>query len=279
MTDLRNLPPDDEDAPRGVEVILLGPSGQVEVQRYTKALSDTVWLLTTIDRLAAQQAPKLRWIIADTSANGVLRARLTPQTQRPAATATIPSRALVDGLHALTERPEIPDLFTEASVQKVDRLGKPSGGVSGVTIAPISESGQVGEAIPVSEALRKHARDAIAPQERSVGSVVGVLDVFNARRKGPVRGSVFNPRTRHAVTCLIPHEQAPNVAEAFGRRVLVGGPLTRNELGQVIRIELAEFQVLPDDSRSPAVDEILGVDPGWTGDMTTDQYLARVRGA
>jgi hypothetical protein len=81
------------------------------------------------------------------------------------------------------------------------------------------------------------------------------------------------------VTCLIPPDRTPDVTEAFGHRVLVGGPLTRNELGQVITIEMSEIQVLADDFRPPTVDELLGIDPSWTGSMTTDEYLARVRGA
>jgi hypothetical protein len=36
---------------RGIDVILDGPSGGVEVSRYVQALTDTVWLLDNIDRL------------------------------------------------------------------------------------------------------------------------------------------------------------------------------------------------------------------------------------
>jgi hypothetical protein len=205
VSSLQNRPPEAENHPRGVEVVLDGSRGEVEVSRYTKALTDTVWLLTTIDRLAVRQVPRLRWTIADTSANGVLRARLTPRTipqRRPAATATIPPRALVEGLHALTERAEIPDLFTEQSVQRVNRLGEPTGGIRGVIVAPVADTGEVGEPVEVGEALRQHARAAIAPRERSVGSAMGILDVLNARRRGQIRASIFNPRTRHAVRAV-----------------------------------------------------------------------------
>lgn len=274
---------DDEASARGVEVVLDGSRGEVEVSRYVQALSDTVWLLTNIDRLAVQETKaRLKWTIADTSANGVLRARLTPRTipdKRPAATMGLPQRALVDGLRALSQRPEIPDLFTEASVQRVDRLGEPTRGVKGVLVAPVTLDGEVGEAVSINDSVRSNAKAAIAPQETSVGSVVGVLDVLNARSKGRVKGSLFNVRTRHAVTCLIASERSAEFVEAFGRRVLIGGPLTRNELGQVISIQVAELQILPDDYRTPTIDELLGIDPDWTGSMSTADYLARVRGA
>jgi hypothetical protein len=94
-----------------------------------------------------------------------------------------------------------------------------------------------------------------------------------------VRGSIFNPRTRRAVTCLIPAARIEEVTSAFGHRVVVGGPLTRNELGQVIHIELVDFEVQLKDFRVPTVDEILGIDPGWTGELSIDDYLTRVRGA
>lgn len=271
------------DVARGVEVTLDASRGDVEVSRYAQALTDTVWLLTHIDRLAVREIrARLRWTIADTSANGVLRARLTPRTipeKRPAETVGVPSRALVDGLIALTARSEIPDLFTEASVHRVDRLGEPTRGVRGVTLAPVTVDGDVGQPVPITETVREHAKAAIAPRETSTGSVVGVLDVLNARSRGRIKGSIYNARTRHAVTCVIPANHSSQFVEAFGRKVLVGGPLTRNELGQVISIEVAELQVLPEDFRTPTVDELLGIDPGWTGALPTAEYLARVRGA
>ena len=273
---------DEQTALQGIEVIVDGARREVEVGRYTKVLNDTVWLLQQIDRLAYQQAPRLHWAIADTSSNGVFRARLVPRTipsKRPALSAHVPPQALVEGLASLAERAEIPDLFTEASVQRVDKLGEPTGGIRGVQLASISDSGSVGEPVRVDEALRQHARSAIAPQEKSVGSVSGLLDVLNARRRGVVRGSIFNARTRRAVTCLIPATRIDEVTSAFGHKVLVGGPLTRNELGQVIHIELVDLEVQPDDFRVPTVDEILGIDPEWTGGLSIDDYLARVRGA
>jgi len=94
-----------------------------------------------------------------------------------------------------------------------------------------------------------------------------------------IRGSIYNPRTRHAVTCLIASDRIDDVMGAFGHRVTVGGPLTRNELGQVIRIELVHLEVLPEDFVVPTVDDILGVDTNWTGSLSTHDYLARVRGA
>jgi hypothetical protein len=267
---------------RGIEVVVDGARREIEVGRYTRALTDTVWLLQEIDRLAFKEVPRLHWAITDTSSNGVFRARLMPRTipyKRLASTAQVPPQALVEGLVSLTERAEIPDLFTEASVHRVDKLGEPSGGLRALQLIPISDKGSEGEPVRVDEALRQHARSAIAPQERSTGSVSGLLDVLNARRRDILRGSIYNPRTRRAVTCLIPANRVDEVTGAFGHRVLVGGPLTRNEVGQVIRIELVDLEVQPDNFRVPTVDDILGIDPDWTGELSTDEYLAQVRGA
>lgn len=275
--------PADDGSARGVEVILDGSRGEVEVSRYAQALTDTVWLLTNIDRVAVQEpSARLRWTVADLSANGVLRARLSPRTipeKRSLGSVSVPPTALVEGLQRLSERPEIPDLFTEAAVQRVDRLGAPSRGLRGVTLAPVTATGDVGAPVPISDAVRNNAKAAIAPREMSLGSVTGVLDVLNARSRGAMKGSVYNQRTRHAVTCLVAAEVASTFVEAFGRRVLVGGTLRRNELGQAISIEVAELQVLPENFRPPAVDELLGADPAWTGELSTVEYLARVRGA
>ena len=275
--------PGSREVARGVEVVLDGSRGEVEVSRYAQALTDTVWLLSSIDRLEVQESSaRLHWTVADLSANGVLRARLTPRTipeKRSLGSASVPPTALVDGLLSLAERAEIPDLFTEESVKRVDRLGQPSRGVRGVTLASVNAEGYAGEAVRISDLVRSNAKAAIASRETSVGSVSGIIDVLNARRRGPMRGSIYNPRTRHAVTCLVPAERADTFVEAFGHRVLVGGVLHRNELGQVISVDVDEVQVMPEGFRTPTVDELLGVDPAWTGELSTSDYLARLRGA
>jgi hypothetical protein len=66
-----------------------------------------------------------------------------------------------------------------------------------VKVAAINEDGNIGSTVELNEALREHARSAIAPREQSVGSVVGVREVplsVDSLTRFPDRG--VSPPTR-----------------------------------------------------------------------------------
>ncbi len=58
--------------------------------------------------------------------------------------------------------------------------------------------------------------------------------------------------------------------------MLVGGELHRNVLGQAVRLDMTELQVLPERSATSTFD-ILGISPNWTGDLSTEEFMRQVR--
>ncbi|WP_433793287.1 hypothetical protein [Actinoplanes sp. CA-252034] len=89
---------------------------------------------------------------------------------------------------------------------------------------------------------------------------------------------MLNEETRRAITVRAAPDQADVLRDAWGKRVLVGGELQRNIAGQALRLDMTEIRILPERTSVSAYD-ILGIAPGWTGDLTTDEYMQQVRSA
>jgi hypothetical protein len=64
---------------------------------------------------------------------------------------------------------------------------------------------------------------------------------------------------------------------AWNKRVVAGGILTRNAAGQAVRLDLEELILLPDETEQISAWNLLGIDPDYTGALSTDEYLDRTR--
>ena len=260
------------------------PDDRVELARLTKTLSEVRLALGEIDRVYVLRGRRPRWVVSslrDYPDSLLVRLTASGMGRRDASSMLATAEALVSGVDALQQVPEVPQYYTESTVDRVLKIGEPGQGVKEVSLATVNGKVDV-EYVPVSEPVRQHAREAVRGTETSLGSVAGWLDQMNARRfgKGVLVVSLFDPLTRRAVTGHVPAAMESQVHELWRRRVLARGRVTRNGRGQIVRISIEGFELLPeDDSARVSVDELLGADPGWIGGQDVDEYVREARRA
>lgn len=134
-----------------------------------------------VARLRWLRRPK--WIIADLASRGTeIQVRITAgeTRNRDARSVLAPIDALVSGAGRLQHEPEVPEYYTERTVERILSLGEPGRGVQEVSLATVN--GSPGRFFPVSEPLRAHARQAVQGAYTSLGSVTGRLDTMSAHR-------------------------------------------------------------------------------------------------
>jgi hypothetical protein len=260
------------------------PNERVELARLTRTLSEVRMALTEIDHVYVLRGRRPRWVVSSLKDSpDSLLIRLTANATRARDTGSMlaPAEALVSGVDALQSMPEVPQYYTESTVDRVLKIGEPGQGVREVSLATVN--GQVElDYVPVSEPVRQHAREAVREAETSLGSVAGWLDQMNARRfgKGVLAVSLFDPITRRAVAGYVPAVMESQVHELWRRRVLARGRVTRNGRGQIVRISIDGFELLPeDDSARAPVEKLLGIDHDWTDGQTVDEYVREARRA
>ncbi|MGH3405889.1 MAG: hypothetical protein ACRDRJ_25840 [Streptosporangiaceae bacterium] len=260
------------------------PNERVELARLTKTLSEVRLALAEIDRVYVLRGRRPRWVVSslrDYPDSLLVRLTASPTTRRDTSSMLAPAEALVSGVDALQRVPEVPQYYTESTVDRVLKIGEPGQGVTEVSLATVN--GQVEmDYVPVSEPVRQHAREAVRGTETSLGSVAGWLDQMNARRvgKGVLVVSLFDSLTRRAVTGYVPAAMESQVHQLWRRRVLARGRVTRNGRGQIVRINVEGFELLPEDDRARAsVDELCGIDQDWIDGQDVDEYVREARRA
>jgi hypothetical protein len=261
-----------------------GHAERVELARLTRTLNEVRLALDEIDRVYVLRGRRPRWVVSTLrDYPDWLLVRLTAAETRTRDTSSLlaPAEALVSGINTLQRVPEVPQYYTESTVERVLKIGEPGQGVQEVSLATVN--GKVdADYVPVSEPVRQHAREAVRGAETSLGSVAGWLDQMNARRvgKGILVVSLFDSLTRRAVTGHMPAAMEPEAHELWRHRVLARGQVTRNERGQAVRINIEGFERLPEDDHARApVEDLLGIDRDWTGGQNVDEYVREARRA
>lgn len=250
------------------------------LSRFLRSLGQLSGALREIDRAAlVERSERPRWVVDDLGREGVyytVRLTAAPSMKRAPESLLQPVAALVNGARDLQTEPELPQFYSESTVERLLNVAKPGDGIQEVSLAAVN--GQVGPRVGLNDALVEHARAAVREAEVSIGSVTGTLDVISTRVKQGVRLSVFDPVNRRAVTGTAPQQLANSLRNYWGFRVTVRGRITRNARGQAIRISINDVELMPDDDLGrPNTNLLLGSAPEWTGGLSVDEFMDRAR--
>jgi hypothetical protein len=271
-------------AARALEVRIRSSAGHVELARLTTTLNQVRLALGEIDHVFVLRGYRPKWVVDSLQrlpeffVVGLTALETGRRGRRDRVSLLAPVEALVSGVQSLERVPEVPQYYSETTVERLVKIGEPGQGVQEVSLAAVN--GGLTEPVPVSEPVRQHAQEAVRGAVTSVGSVAGWLDQMSARRvgKGLLTVGLFDPLTRRAVTGHLPAEMEPQIHGLWRRRVLATGLVTRNERGQAVRIKIDGFELLPEDDRGRAsVDELFGMAPDWIDGQNVDEYVREAR--
>lgn len=266
-----------------LELRIRSDAERVELARLTATLNQVRLALREIDHVYIFRGSRPKWVvdgIRDQDHLLVIRLTASGARRRDPHTLLVPAEALVSGVETLQQVAEVPQYYTEATVERLVRIGEPGQGVKEVSLATVN--GRVGDFVSVSDPVRQNAREAVRPAEVSLGSVVGWLDTMSARRaeKGVLVVGLYDMLTRRAVSGYLSPRMESEVQQLWRRRVLAHGLITRNQRGQPIRIKIERFERMPeDDTQRASVSDLLGAAPGWTGGLSVDEFVREARRA
>jgi hypothetical protein len=109
-----------------------------------------------------------------------------------------------------------------------------------------------------------------------VGSVLGILGSITV--KGRNAAGLWPDRGGPRVRLWFTDEQMPALRDALARRVQVSGLLRRDGTGRVTEVAVRRIELLPSHGEGKPVTGLVGVAPNLTGDLSTLDYLAWIRG-
>jgi len=263
-----------------MELLLTQQHGGVAIRSYTSLLDQVLLALEELDRVAVPgRASRPEWAVRDVSTvGGQLRLLLSPRTlprARSEETLAQAGSALVAGVLALSQEPEIPVLFSETTVMRIDAVGNRigRGGVAGVGLTSLN--GVRSATAYVSDAVQRNAAEAVEPATVAYSSLVGKLDVISARRERRRIGLLTE--AGRPVLCDVQRVPRETILEAFEQQVIASGKLRRNSRGQPVRLDVDAIEAAPGAEPVTARD-LLGAAPELTAGLSAGDYMAVVRG-
>lgn len=254
------------------------PRGRLELTTFSALLLEVRHALLEIDQVALpRRAPRIEWSVVDLQREGDLRMLLAPVRRprgRDDSSLAMAPVGLVAGVATLRAAPEIPSLFSPGTVQRVARMGQVVNEGLVDHLSLLSLNGVTREAV-IDQVALDGAEKAVRPSSHAYSSVQGVLSMLKIGARS-VRAEI-RTQDRRGVSVHASLAQVAELREKLGERVLAGGILKRNSVGQPVDLDLLQIELAPQPTSLTAWD-LLGSNPDATGGLSTREYLDKVRG-
>ncbi|MGH2370123.1 MAG: hypothetical protein ACRDI2_18255, partial [Chloroflexota bacterium] len=135
-----------------------------------------------------------------------------------------------------------------------------------------------GERAEVTARASAHIEQLLPIRRHSIGSIEGTIETISIH--GMKRFVVYHSRTRKAVTCRFKSDEwIARAAEAMGQRVSVLGTVYSNAKGEPMRVDVERLRILRSKEELPSIASLSRSRPVFTGDLSTEEYIAEIRSA
>ena len=256
-----------------------GEPGNLAFSSFVGVLNRVRLILADLDSAISENPTGvLHWVLADLnmgSANAVLESRTRTRDARP----DVPERvnqAFVGGLRTIEHGEHLPAYYSETSLKRVRAISRflASDGGKPLTARDLDSELEAS----VSDRAAENVTTLIAPRYKTIGSVTGRLEMISVHGPKP-RFNVYDVLSQRPVRCTFDHDQLEDVRAALNRRVVVTGIVHRNANGEAIRVESPTLRPMRSDAELPTTDDIVGIAPDFTGDLTAEEYVRQLRNA
>ena len=215
----------------------------------------------------------LEWLVTDVSF-GSLSIGIEPKSR--VTDADYRSRVVesfVDGLVQIQREGTTPPFFSDYGLRKARGLARAldKDGARAVRVRDIQRETEAEITPDVSSKLSQ----LVNVRYKEIGSVEGRLEVISVHRQP--RFTVYDAITQRAVRCRFESHLLEVVKRALGRRVIVSGIVHLNYIGEPVRVDLENLQIVPEEQELPRPREMRGMSPDFTGDKQTEEYLRSIR--
>lgn len=231
----------------------------------------------------------IEWRVINASKNSPLNIQIESSSRDYAVNidrrVELVAKHVAEGLAILEARPERPMYFTDAVLAKVERtFARVTNGLdlSEIDFGPGLPPVRITPA--VAKSAVKNVQLAQNPVERPYSELSGAEGFFSKFERDGHGRYLLWLRLRlngEVVKCILAGKalaviEAHNVGDLLhGRRMLVVGTLRYKALGVMSQIEATDVRFYPPRADQLGIDSIL--DENFTGGLTTEEYLARLR--
>jgi len=177
----------------------------------------------------------------------------------------------VEGLESIKNGYAPPD-FDRDLIDSYSNLGKP---LKRRIIEKVYRSN--GKEVPLNVSLDESIKKILGEDEFSVGSISGILELIDIHA-GSNRFRIYPIAGAKHIDCYFPSKLLDFAITGIGRKVNVEGRLKYKSKERFPRsIEVKNLEVYPNDDELPSVFELEGIAPNATGDLSSEDFVRRIR--
>lgn len=257
-----------------IELRIEGPAGSITLGRFLEMMGSALSVLKDLDSaIAADPRGTVDWYVTRLHSSD-LTAVVEPRAKQGKTERYAPqiASAFTRGLETLQREAVIPPYFSEMGIRAVGKISKgiSANGVTGFRATAL----RANTSARIDAAAHPHTERVLSPRYQAFGSITGKLEMISVHRGRTF--NIYESRTHRAVKCTFAEELFEPVKAALGKAVIARGLLARNENGDPIRLNVRKLLPWPLTAQ-PRIDDIYGIDPQFTGDLSTKDYLAEIR--
>jgi hypothetical protein len=254
---------------------ITGEPRNITVRGFVSAVENWMKVLDDLDSAISHEPQgSLDWFVVDLCVGSLAvevesRSKLEEKNVGPEV-----ADAFLTGVQQIEQAEASPPYLSEAGMQRMRQLVRLVGreGTAGFAVT------HLGRTVEVSARASANIDQFIRVQQRSIGSVEGRLETISVHGRKP-KFIVYHGLTHKAITCKFQGtEWLERAKDALGHRVNVLGEVHYNIKAEPLRVEPEELRILKERDELPTTAEISGSDRDFTGDLSTEEYLRRVRG-
>ncbi|MCA1379429.1 hypothetical protein I6F34_01165 [Bradyrhizobium sp. BRP05] len=246
--------------------------GQVRLGAFMSQLQNLSATISKLDRDANEGKPATYYRIAELSYNSPVRVVLEPQAlpKHPYI-----GHAIIESLehvtHALQSGEDLAG-FDADLLEDIRGLARPVGKtVANVTLLFNKHR------FDFTPQVTSKVEAALAIDEECEGTIEGMLEQINLHHGANVF-HIYPDVGPRKVTCHFPARLYDEAVSAIGRKVEVSGTLHyRSGASFPHQVQVSHIEAFPPEGELPNWDDLRGMVPGATGEMTSEEFIRELR--
>lgn len=249
-------------------------NGLVRLPDFLHALNSLQEALSRLDKLVTKsQSPSVYFRITELKYGSPATVETEILPLRPN---VLHAPAIVDKyMNALEniKQGRIPQEFDRGLLEVYRRIAH--GIKENVSAISISSNGLE---IDVTTKIETEISNILEKDEFVHGTVSGILEAINIHA-GTNKFNIYPIAGAEKVECAFPETLKHGAVAGVGRRVLVHGELkyrAREDFPSYIRVD--GLEVFPPDDELPSILELNGIAPNATGELSSEEFISRLRG-
>lgn len=181
-------------------------------------------------------------------------------------------QAFIDGFNAIENNLRPPEFFDFEMFEIVKRVGyMRKKYFSEITISNTHQN------IIITKDLERYVDNLLGSDKEIYGSIKGMLELVNIHNQAN-KIYIYPTIGAKRVECIFPINLFEKIKEGIGRYVNVRGKLKYKGIQPFpYSVNINDIEIYPPEKELPSLDDLKGIAPNMTGDLTTEEFIRSIR--